>query len=49
VATVLGLAFFGFAAFGQGTKAVERWAKQLFLASLPYLVLVYAALVASAM
>src|SRR6188768_459357 len=49
VATVLGLAFFGFAAFGRGTKSVERWAKQLFVASLPYLVLVYAALVASAM
>jgi len=49
VATVLGLAFFGFAAFGRGTKTVDRWAKQLFLASLPYLVLVYAALVVSAM
>jgi len=49
VATVLGLAFFGFAAFGRGTKTVDRWAKLLFLASLPYLVLVYAALVISAM
>lgn len=49
VATLLGLAFFGFAAFGRGKKTVDRWAKLLFLASLPYLVLVYAALVISAM
>jgi len=49
VALALGLAFFGFAAFGRGKKTVDRWAKQLFLASLPYLVLVYAALVISAM
>jgi protoheme IX farnesyltransferase len=49
VATLLGLGFFGFAAFGRGTKTVDRWAKLLFLASLPYLVLVYAALVISAM
>jgi protoheme IX farnesyltransferase len=49
VATCLGLAFLGFAAFGRGEKTVERWAKLLFLASLPYLVLVYAALVISAM
>ena len=49
VASLLGLCFFGFAAFGQGTKTVDRWAKQLFLASLPYLVLVYTALVISAM
>ena len=49
VASLLGLAFFGYAAFGQGKNTVERWAKLLFLASLPYLVLVYAALVISAM
>ena len=49
VAGLLGLAFFGFGAFGRGQKTVDRWAKQLFLASLPYLVLVYAALVISAM
>jgi len=49
VATLLGLGFLGFAAFGRGQKTVDRWAKQLFLASLPYLVLVYAALVISAM
>jgi heme o synthase len=49
VATALGLGFLGFAAFGQGQKTIERWAKLLFLASLPYLVLVYAALVISAM
>lgn len=49
VASLLGVGFFGFAAFGRGTKTVDRWAKLLFLASLPYLVLVYAALVISAM
>ncbi len=49
VASLLGLGFFGFAAFGRGKKTVDRWAKLLFLASLPYLVLVYAALVISAM
>jgi protoheme IX farnesyltransferase len=49
VAVLLGVAFFGYAAFGRGTKTPERWAKVLFLASLPYLVLIYAALVVSAM
>lgn len=49
VALVLGVGFFCYAAFGRGRKTPERWAKTLFLASLPYLVLVYAALVASAM
>ena len=49
VATLLGLAFLGFGAFGRGGKTVDRWAKLLFFASLPYLVLVYAALVISAM
>ncbi len=49
VASLLGFGFLGFAAFGRGQKTVERWAKQLFLASLPYLVLVYTALVISAM
>lgn len=49
VATLLGLAFLGFAAFGQRNKTPERWAKQLFVLSLPYLVLVYTALVISAM
>lgn len=49
VAVVLGVGFFSYAAFGRGQKTPERWAKTLFLASLPYLVLVYAALVASAM
>lgn len=49
VAVLLSAAFFCYAAFGQGTKTPERWAKTLFLASLPYLVLVYAALVISAM
>jgi protoheme IX farnesyltransferase len=49
VAGLLGCAFFYFGAFGRGDKSVDRWAKLLFLASLPYLVLVYAALVISAM
>jgi protoheme IX farnesyltransferase len=49
VAVLLNLGFFGFAAFGRGQKTPERWAKLLFLASLPYLVLIYAALVISAM
>ncbi|HTA91513.1 MAG TPA: heme o synthase [Polyangiaceae bacterium] len=49
VAVVLGVSFFSYAAFGRGQKTPERWAKTLFLASLPYLVVVYAALVASAM
>ena len=49
VALALGVGFFCYGAFGRGQKTPERWAKTLFLASLPYLVLVYAALVASAM
>jgi protoheme IX farnesyltransferase len=49
VAVLLGAAFFWYAAFGRGEQTPERWAKTLFLASLPYLVLIYAALVVSAM
>jgi protoheme IX farnesyltransferase len=49
VALALGVAFFCYAAFGRGSQSVERWSKTLFLASLPYLVIVYAALVVSAM
>jgi heme o synthase len=49
VAVALGAAFFWYAAFGRGEQTPERWAKTLFLASLPYLVLIYAALVVSAM
>jgi protoheme IX farnesyltransferase len=49
VAGALGAGFFWYAAFGRGQQTPERWAKTLFLASLPYLVLVYAALVISAM
>jgi protoheme IX farnesyltransferase len=49
IAVLLNVGFFGYAAFGQGQKTPERWAKLLFLASLPYLVLIYAALVISAM
>ncbi len=48
VAVLLNVGFFGFAAFGRGAKTPERWAKLLFLASLPYLVFIYAALVISA-
>jgi protoheme IX farnesyltransferase len=48
VAVALGAAFFWYAAFGRGEQTPERWAKTLFLASLPYLVLIYAALVVSA-
>src|SRR5450755_3602799 len=44
IAVLLNVGFFGYAAFGRGTKTQERWAKLLFLASLPYLVLIYAAL-----
>ena len=49
IAIVLNVGFFGYAAFGQRERTPERWAKLLFLASLPYLVLIYAALVVSAM
>jgi protoheme IX farnesyltransferase len=49
IAVLLNVGFFGYAAFGQGKQTPERWAKRLFLASLPYLVLIYAALVISAM
>ena len=49
VALLLNVGFFWYAAFGQGHQTPERWAKTLFLASLPYLVLMYAALVISAM
>ncbi|HEY4104695.1 MAG TPA: heme o synthase, partial [Polyangiaceae bacterium] len=49
IAVALGAAFFCYAAFGRRAQTPERWAKTLFLASMPYLVLVYAALVASAM
>ncbi len=49
VAVVLGVGFFCYAAFGRRQQTPERWAKTLFLASLPYLVVIYAALVASAM
>lgn len=48
VAIALGVGFFCYAAFGRGRKTPERWAKILFLASLPYLVLIYFALVVSA-
>jgi len=49
IATLLGAAFLYYGGWGQGSQTPEKWAKKLFLASLPYLVLVYAALVISAM
>jgi len=47
VALVSSLAFLGFAVHGRRTLAPERWARRLFLASLPYLVVVFGAFVAS--
>jgi protoheme IX farnesyltransferase len=49
IALVLGAWFLGYAAFGNAEPSRERWAKRLFLASLPYLVIVFAAVVISAM
>jgi protoheme IX farnesyltransferase len=41
------LVFLGFALRGRGRLDANRWARRLFLASMPYLVLVFAAFVAS--
>jgi heme o synthase len=41
------LAFLGFALHGRGRLEPNRWARRLFLASMPYLVVVFAAFVAS--
>lgn len=41
------LAFLGFALQGRGKLEPNRWARRLFLASMPYLVVVFAAFVAS--
>jgi heme O synthase-like polyprenyltransferase len=40
-------AFLGFALSGRGRLEPNRWARRLFVASMPYLVLVFAAFVAS--
>ena len=47
VALVCSTAFFGFALSGRGRLDAHRWARRLFLASMPYLVVVFAAFVAS--
>jgi protoheme IX farnesyltransferase len=49
VALSFGGWFLGYAAFGNVAPSPERWAKRLFLASMPYLVIVFAAVVISAM
>jgi heme o synthase len=41
------VAFLGFALHGRGKLEPNRWARRLFLASMPYLVVVFAAFVAS--
>lgn len=46
-ALLCSLAFLGFALQGRGKLEPNRWARRLFLASLPYLVVVFAAFVAS--
>ena len=48
VAIGLGAVFFGWALAGLRTEAGQGWARSLFFASMPYLVLVLAALAASA-
>jgi protoheme IX farnesyltransferase len=47
VALVAGVAFFAWALRGLQVVDERRWARQLFIASLPYLVLVFGSLVAS--
>jgi heme o synthase len=49
VAVPLGLAFLAFAASGLRESAGPRWARALFFASMPYLVIVFGILVASAL
>jgi protoheme IX farnesyltransferase len=46
-ALVSSLAFLGVALHGRGRMEPNRWARRLFIASLPYLVVVFAAFVAS--
>ncbi|RYZ05945.1 MAG: protoheme IX farnesyltransferase [Myxococcales bacterium] len=47
VALLSSLAFLGVALHGRGRMEPHRWARRLFLASMPYLVVVFAAFVAS--
>jgi protoheme IX farnesyltransferase len=47
VALLSSLAFVGCAVHGRGSRAPERWARRLFVASMPYLVVIYAAFVFS--
>jgi protoheme IX farnesyltransferase len=47
VALLCSLAFLAFAVQGRRSLAPERWARRLFLASMPYLVVVFGAYVAS--
>jgi len=46
-ALVCSAAFLGFALHGRRSLPVQRWARRLFIASLPYIVIVFAAFVAS--
>ena len=47
IAVVLGLTLFVWSLFGLRERSGARWARSLFLASLPYLVLIYGSLVVS--
>ena len=47
IALVCSLAFLGVALHGRGRLEPNRWARRLFIASMPYLVVVFAAFVAS--
>jgi protoheme IX farnesyltransferase len=46
-ATLSSLAFVGFALFGRRGREPHFWARRLFFLSMPYLVVVFAAFVAS--
>jgi protoheme IX farnesyltransferase len=47
IALASSLTFLGFALHGRGRMEPNRWARRLFIASIPYLVVVFAAFVAS--
>jgi heme O synthase-like polyprenyltransferase len=47
IALLSSLAFLAVAINGRGRLEPQRWARRLFLASMPYLVVVFAAFVAS--
>jgi len=49
IAAVLGAVFLGWGVYGLRAQAASRWARSLFFASMPYLVLVFGALVAAAL